>query len=604
MPLGPYETFGDCLKAQRGKGKDANSARKICGEIEARSEKSNSSIIDPNCTYCENGIEQIRVSVNNIRSQGFDEAKLFNPLVTEEQLNKYAAYNPSKSAKTSRYFIKSFLFSPSINLNDWGVTLDSMSRNIYTFKDMPIVLTRNFKHPDNGKKYDTIENTLEYQEKFRVGHIVDIIKEGSIYYAISEITDEKVKQMFRDNKIPMFVSPAIVHNENSIRKNNWRGVHLAIVDRPAFTVAKATIRGTCEGDYDLCTVQLSTASAIGQIEIDKNDPTNIEGNVTAISYDIDDALDQYLINYKELVKHNIILFNNNSESKSHISMVDNNQESNQNTTKTSILETNKVPSTVTVQTSEFDINMCVANFIERGLDSNTAREICVTAGGSQQGGNGMQGGGNGQQGNGQTQGGQFSEKFYSTISNIINTKNNTIHQLNSKLSNYESQFKEKLGFAIDESSIETIKKWEQQVKTYEVENQRKEYNDYLRLYEKDEEFIKASIDEYIKNNVPIESVKNIYSKRKTLEELNNPKTETETQTSSSNTETKPNEMFNNMKENNGFSVETQDNRMIQKATASTNDNKNRPRSKSNVMIDFLSPKMIENTSNNTNGVNN
>ena len=146
------------------------------------------------------------------------------------------------------------MFSANINLNDWGVTIDSLHKNIYSFIGQPIVLTPNFDHPDNGKEYDTYENTIKYQEDFRVGTIIDIVYEKGTYYAIAEITDEKTIQLFREHKLPMFVSPGIMHNERTIRKSNWVGIHLAIVDRPAFTVKNALIKGTCEGDLELCTM--------------------------------------------------------------------------------------------------------------------------------------------------------------------------------------------------------------------------------------------------------------------------------------------------------------------------------------------------------------
>jgi hypothetical protein len=34
MPLGPYETFGECVGAQKRKGHSDESARKICGSLE------------------------------------------------------------------------------------------------------------------------------------------------------------------------------------------------------------------------------------------------------------------------------------------------------------------------------------------------------------------------------------------------------------------------------------------------------------------------------------------------------------------------------------------------------------------------------------------
>lgn len=40
MPTGPYETFGRCVSAQKKKGHDENSARKICGKIEKNTKES------------------------------------------------------------------------------------------------------------------------------------------------------------------------------------------------------------------------------------------------------------------------------------------------------------------------------------------------------------------------------------------------------------------------------------------------------------------------------------------------------------------------------------------------------------------------------------
>lgn len=34
MPVGPYDTFGECVAAQKKKGKSDLAARKICGTIE------------------------------------------------------------------------------------------------------------------------------------------------------------------------------------------------------------------------------------------------------------------------------------------------------------------------------------------------------------------------------------------------------------------------------------------------------------------------------------------------------------------------------------------------------------------------------------------
>jgi len=43
MPIGPYKNFDDCMKDMKSKGKNMDSAAKICGEIEKRTKKGESS---------------------------------------------------------------------------------------------------------------------------------------------------------------------------------------------------------------------------------------------------------------------------------------------------------------------------------------------------------------------------------------------------------------------------------------------------------------------------------------------------------------------------------------------------------------------------------
>jgi hypothetical protein len=39
MPLGPYETWDECIEAQKRKGRSDKSARRICGHIEKMTKK-------------------------------------------------------------------------------------------------------------------------------------------------------------------------------------------------------------------------------------------------------------------------------------------------------------------------------------------------------------------------------------------------------------------------------------------------------------------------------------------------------------------------------------------------------------------------------------
>jgi hypothetical protein len=40
MPVGPFKTFDECVVAQKAKGHDEESAKRICGEIEKRANQS------------------------------------------------------------------------------------------------------------------------------------------------------------------------------------------------------------------------------------------------------------------------------------------------------------------------------------------------------------------------------------------------------------------------------------------------------------------------------------------------------------------------------------------------------------------------------------
>jgi hypothetical protein len=123
MPLGPYPDFQACVDAQVNKGKDTESAKKICGTLEKEAS---------NQIFEENG----------------------------------------------KFFIKAFLLDSSVNQNEWGVDLETLDANINTYIGKPLVLQDDFNHPNSGdSKYDHV---IEYQEKFRIGNIIDIVKKDSV----------------------------------------------------------------------------------------------------------------------------------------------------------------------------------------------------------------------------------------------------------------------------------------------------------------------------------------------------------------------------------------------------------------------------------------
>lgn len=244
MPLGPYKTFGECVGAQKREGKDDLSARRICGELEKKTQQQ------------QEGLQRREASANV----------------------KYEDDN-------GHLYIKAFLLSSDVNINQWGVSPNSLENQINTFIGKPLVLTADFKHPmppdmdrvgsstdeydndndpNNTIKVDEIvDHWLQYQEKYRVGSIIDITEKKGTYYAIIEITDPAAKDAFRNNDVPLFVSPAIAQLdplEDPSNITNWTGIHLAIVSDPAYTIKKAIISGQCHGETERCVLQLRQAA--------------------------------------------------------------------------------------------------------------------------------------------------------------------------------------------------------------------------------------------------------------------------------------------------------------------------------------------------------
>ena len=244
MPLGKYPNFAACVADYIKSGKSKESASRICGALEARMKQAAN---NTNVKYEENG----------------------------------------------RHYIKAFLLDSTKNINNWGVNPESLEDHINSFIGKPLVLTESFNHPmppdfdrvadtyydnDNNphntvKVDDIVEHWLAYQEDFRVGNIIDITNKGDTYYSIIELTDPQAKEAFRDNEVPLFVSPAIAQldpYEDPSNITKWTGVHLAIVSDPAYTIKKALVTGQCHesadnhNDNGKCLLQLRQASAVNK----------------------------------------------------------------------------------------------------------------------------------------------------------------------------------------------------------------------------------------------------------------------------------------------------------------------------------------------------
>lgn len=182
--------------------------------------------------------------------------------ICNEQLGKVQSKqgNVKLYQDNGRLYLKAFLLDASININEWGVTASSLKRNINSFIGKPLVLTEDYSHPV-PTEHDSLDHWLAFQEDFRIGTIIDVVSKDATYYALIEITNEDAKRALDQGAIPNYVSPAIAQSPSDPAEaiENWTGVHLAIVDDPAFTVKKATITASCGGDSEQCLLQLRKA---------------------------------------------------------------------------------------------------------------------------------------------------------------------------------------------------------------------------------------------------------------------------------------------------------------------------------------------------------
>lgn len=167
-----------------------------------------------------------------------------------------------KFSENGDLFIRTFLIDSETNSNDWQVSAASIPKNIESFVGMPFVLYEKFQdyfdHPIQGK---TLAEIIQHQQRFAIGDIVKVVKNGSKWDAVIKITDEKAKEALLNHDIPFYVSPTIVHDPSEKDVHNiWAGLQLAVVSEPAYGLKKAQITGLCEGQTQQCMVALKAAS--------------------------------------------------------------------------------------------------------------------------------------------------------------------------------------------------------------------------------------------------------------------------------------------------------------------------------------------------------
>jgi len=170
----------------------------------------------------------------------------------------------SSEGRYAKYWL---LNAKQTNGNGWGVSQQSIAKNIRKFVGRPLVVTAKSWVPDSeyGDQFEhpylptnDINKVLNHQEKFRIGSIVDIIEKNGDYFANIEIN-----QRFANMILPPFCSPAIFQNnpaEPEGQISDWEALHLAaLMEDPAYGSRIALLRGTCIGTKDQCSVQFKSA---------------------------------------------------------------------------------------------------------------------------------------------------------------------------------------------------------------------------------------------------------------------------------------------------------------------------------------------------------
>lgn len=175
------------------------------------------------------------------------------------------------SSEDKKYAQIWLLNAKNINRNGWGVSPTTLDYNIHKFIGRPFVVTaQEFleKNSPYGNQYvhpsiptENINTYLKYQEQFKIGTIVDIIKKDQDYYAQIEILPK-----YQDKSLPPFCSPSIYKSnlfEDDTNITSWEAMHLAgLTEKPAYGARLAILKGTCIGTKNECNTQFKNAKSL------------------------------------------------------------------------------------------------------------------------------------------------------------------------------------------------------------------------------------------------------------------------------------------------------------------------------------------------------
>ena len=117
----------------------------------------------------------------------------------------------------------------------------SSKTDVHTFKNQPVILTPNLDHVINTDSFEAWDRDSR-DPHIAIGSIEDIVENQNTkaFDFIWKVHDKRVAVAIKDGFLPKFVSPAIwsesfeVDDKGIVHYKNYRGVHLAIVKKPAF----------------------------------------------------------------------------------------------------------------------------------------------------------------------------------------------------------------------------------------------------------------------------------------------------------------------------------------------------------------------------------
>ena len=488
MPLGPFKDWNSCISAQKRKGYSDDASKGICGKIE------------------QNTIQSRKGSATKYEDDG-------------------------------RLYIKAFLLSADTNINRWGVSPSSLSRNIHSFIGKPLVLTQDFNHPMPPQEYrvsashplndnspldnnvtnvnDIVDHWLAFQESYRIGTIIDITEKAGTYYAIIEVTEDNAKEAFKQNELPLFVSPAIAQldpHEPANFINNWTGIHLAIVSDPAYTIHKALITGKCGGDSERCLLQLRQASV--QKYPDGNGCSfcrkkALDNYIAQVTQDFDTNVTGILhwaSTYSEFISdssHNL-----KAQTQNNLSTPETNTNSTASvvapTTEQSPSQTNQhndnqlTNPTIADQAYKVaNMEKCVQVFAQHGINPEQAQQICQIAMETMTQSSGNPAGNNQQ--NGPPMSGQFGS--VQELEKEHAKQAATIEKLSEELKGYKKNVK---------TDAERIADLETQVQNFQLEKKHNVLDKYLAAHITDEAIRQEKVKKFAAKDLTVEDLREIY----------------------------------------------------------------------------------------------